>query len=181
MLEQRIEELTAAVADLTDVMRDLVTQTAYNGRAGAKHAVTAADIGAHRQDGESMMDTKKRLQDSGVPENVEGAPKSPKKSPSAASNTGPDAASETAPAHVEQPSTQEAQKPQTISPTSEPTEPESARVTYDDVKKVTIAVSNISKDKAVQGLAHFGVTSAKQLIESQWITYVVHMTAILGE
>jgi hypothetical protein len=71
--------------------------------------------------------------------------------------------------------------PQITSPTSEPTETESAPVTYDDVKKVTIAVSKISKDKAVAGLAHFGVTSAKQLIESQWLTYVAHMTAILGE
>jgi hypothetical protein len=71
--------------------------------------------------------------------------------------------------------------PQTTSPTSEPSEPESAPVTYDDVKKVTIAVSKISKDKAVAGLAEFGVASAKQLIEAQWAAYVERMTAILGE
>ena len=69
--------------------------------------------------------------------------------------------------------------PQTTSPTSEPTEPESAPVTYDDVKKVTIAVGKISKDKAVAGLAEFDVTSAKQLVEAQWADYIVFMNEVL--
>ena len=139
MLEQRIEELTAAVKALTEVF------TLVKAEAESKQEPAS------------------------------------KKSPSAASNTGPDAASETAPAHAEQPSTQEAETPQTTSPTSEPTEPESAPVTYDDVKKVTIALSKISKDQAIGALAKFGVASAKQLVEAQWGNYVDFVNGVLQD
>jgi hypothetical protein len=79
----------------------------------------------------------------------------------------------------ELPNAKSEETPQTISSTSEPTESESAPVTYDDVKKVTIAVSKISKDKAVFGLNHFGVQTAKNLVEAQWADYIVFMNEVL--
>jgi hypothetical protein len=61
---------------------------------------------------------------------------------------------------------------------SEPSSPESPPVTYDDVKRATNAVSKISRDKAVAGLARFGVTSATKLTEQQWPKYVEYMTKV---
>jgi hypothetical protein len=130
MLEQRIEELTAAVKALTEVF-------------------TLVKAEAESKPQQARVITKGILAGATIVEEL------------------PNAKSE--------------ETPQSTSPASEPTETESAPVTYDDVKKVTIAVSKISKDKAVAGLAEFGVASAKQLVEAQWAAYVERMTAILGE
>jgi len=62
--------------------------------------------------------------------------------------------------------------------TSQPSSSESAPVTYDDVKRATNAVSKISRDKAVAGLARFGVWSATKLTEQQWPGYVAYMTRV---
>lgn len=47
--------------------------------------------------------------------------------------------------------------------------------TYDDVKRATNEVSKISRDKALAGLARFGVRSATKLAETQWAEYVAYM------
>jgi hypothetical protein len=62
--------------------------------------------------------------------------------------------------------------------TSEPSSSESPPVTYDDVKRATNAVSKISRDKAVTGLARFGVMSATKLPERSWAEYIGYMTRV---
>jgi hypothetical protein len=56
--------------------------------------------------------------------------------------------------------------------------PESQPVSYDDVKRATNAVSKISREKAIAGLARFGVSSATKLTEQQWPGYVDYMTKV---
>jgi hypothetical protein len=70
------------------------------------------------------------------------------------------------------------EKSQTTSDTSQSSAPESEPVTYDDVKRATNAVSKISRDKAIAGLARFGVASATKLAEAQWPEYVAYMTRV---
>ena len=65
-----------------------------------------------------------------------------------------------------------------IESTSPASSSESPVVTYDDVKRATNAVSKISRDKAVAGLARFGVTSATKLAEAQWADYVAYMARV---
>jgi hypothetical protein len=55
---------------------------------------------------------------------------------------------------------------------------ESEPVTYDDVKRITIKVSEVSRDKAKAALSRFGVASAKALKEEQWPEYVKYMTRV---
>ena len=62
--------------------------------------------------------------------------------------------------------------------TSQTSSPESDAVGYDDVKRITIAVSAKDKAKAVAALARFGVTSAKGLKEDQWGEYVAYMQKV---
>lgn len=71
------------------------------------------------------------------------------------------------------------QKSKPISDTSKPSSPESQPVGYDDVKKATNAVSaKLGREKAVAGLARFGVQSAMKLTEEQWPEYVAYMTRV---
>jgi hypothetical protein len=72
----------------------------------------------------------------------------------------------------------ESEKSKPTSNTSESSSPESKPVTYDDVKRATNAVSKISRDKAIAGLARFGVQSATKLAEGQWSGYVEYMTKV---
>lgn len=69
-------------------------------------------------------------------------------------------------------------KSEDTSSTSQTSAPESAPVTYDDVKRATTAVSKISREKAIAGLARFGVQSATKLAEGQWPGYVEYMTKV---
>jgi hypothetical protein len=69
-------------------------------------------------------------------------------------------------------------KSETTSSTSQDSAPESKPVTYDDVKRATNAVSKISREKAIAGLARFGVQSATKLAEGQWSGYVDYMTQV---
>lgn len=69
-------------------------------------------------------------------------------------------------------------KSQPTTSTSPTSSSESAPVTYDDVKRATNAVSKISRDKAVAGLACFGVASATKLPENRWAEYVAYMTRV---
>jgi hypothetical protein len=62
--------------------------------------------------------------------------------------------------------------------TSQTSAPESRPVSYDDVKRATNAVSKISREKAIAGLARFGVSSATKLTEQQWPGYVDYMTKV---
>ena len=55
---------------------------------------------------------------------------------------------------------------------------ESAPVTYDDVKRITIKVSEVSRDKAKAALSRFGVPSAKALPVDAWPDYVQYMTRV---
>lgn len=64
--------------------------------------------------------------------------------------------------------------------TSQASSPESKTVTYEDVKRITIAVSAKDKPKAVAALARFGVTSAKGLQEGQWGEYVAYMQKVVS-
>ena len=70
------------------------------------------------------------------------------------------------------------QKSEPTPDTSPPSSPESDAVSYDDVKRITIAVSARDKAKAVAALARFGVTSAKGLKEDQWGEYVAYMQKV---
>jgi hypothetical protein len=72
----------------------------------------------------------------------------------------------------------ETKKSETASSTSQASSPGSAPVTYDDVKRATNAVSKISREKAIAGLARFGVSSAMKLTEQQWPGYVDYMTKV---
>jgi hypothetical protein len=69
-------------------------------------------------------------------------------------------------------------KSETTSSTSQASSPESKPVTYDDVKRATNAVSKISREKAIAGLARFGVTGAMKLTEQQWPEYIAYMTQV---
>lgn len=131
MLEARIEELTKAVRDLIDVM--------HNQQGVVLRTVTAADIRENRQDGESLKDTKERLQKE-VPN------EKPKSSP--ATNT------------------------------SELSSLESAPATYDDVKKLVIAISKTSRDKAVAALQRLGVSKATELKDHQWPAAVAYLAKV---
>lgn len=62
--------------------------------------------------------------------------------------------------------------------TSQTSSPESDEVSYDDVKRITIAVSAKDRAKAVAALARFGVTSATGLKEDQWGEYVAYMQKV---
>lgn len=74
---------------------------------------------------------------------------------------------------------QDSQKSKPITDTSKPSSPESVAVTYDDVKKATNAVSaKLGREKAIAGLARFGVQSATKLSEEQWPEYVAYMTRV---
>lgn len=84
-------------------------------------------------------------------------------------------------AHTIRPSDEvpnEKQKSENTSSTSQTSAPESKPVTYDDVKRATNAVSEISREKAIAGLARFGVSSATKLTEQQWPGYVDYMTKV---
>jgi hypothetical protein len=69
-------------------------------------------------------------------------------------------------------------KSEDTSGTSQTSAPESKPVSYDDVKRATNAVSKISREKAIAGLARFGVSSATKLTEQQWPGYVDYMTKV---
>jgi hypothetical protein len=64
--------------------------------------------------------------------------------------------------------------------TSPISESESVAVTYDDVKKLIIAISKESKDKAVASLQRFGVANGKQLTESTYPEVVAYLTKVLA-
>lgn len=55
---------------------------------------------------------------------------------------------------------------------------ESEPVTYNDVKRITIKVSEVSRDKAKAALSRFGVPSAKALPVDAWPDYVQYMTRV---
>jgi hypothetical protein len=57
---------------------------------------------------------------------------------------------------------------------------ESVAVTYDDVKKLIIAISKKSKDKAVASLQRFGVANGKQLTEATYPEVVAYLTKVLA-
>ena len=71
-------------------------------------------------------------------------------------------------------------KSKTITDTSPPSAPETSAVTYDDVKKLIIAISKESKDKAVASLQRFGVANGKQLTESTYPEVVAYLTRVLA-
>ena len=69
-------------------------------------------------------------------------------------------------------------KSQPTPDTSPASSNESAPVTYDDVKRITIKVSEVSRDKAKAALSRFGVPSAKALPVDAWLDYVQYMTRV---
>jgi hypothetical protein len=75
--------------------------------------------------------------------------------------------------------TVDAPSPSTSSTTAA-SESESVAVTYDDVKKLIIAISKESKDKAVASLQRFGVANGKQLTESTYPEVVAYLTKVLA-
>lgn len=62
--------------------------------------------------------------------------------------------------------------------TSQTSSPESDAVSYDDVRRITIAMSAKDKAKTVAALARFGVASAKSLEKHQWSEYVAYMQKV---
>lgn len=69
---------------------------------------------------------------------------------------------------------------QTTTDTSPSSEPESKPATYDDVKKLIIAISKQSKDKAVAALSRLGVANGKELKPEQWPGAVEYLTKVVG-
>jgi hypothetical protein len=69
----------------------------------------------------------------------------------------------------------EKQKSEDTTNTSQTSSPELPAAAYEDVKRATNAVSKISREKAIAGLARFGVQSATKLAETQWAEYVAYM------
>lgn len=59
--------------------------------------------------------------------------------------------------------------------TSDPSSLESAPATYDDVKKLVIAISKASRDKAVAALQRLGVSKATELKDHQWAAAVAYL------
>jgi hypothetical protein len=151
MLEQRIEELTAAVKALTEAFTIAKEQ-------GAAKAV---------QGPETANATGEQTDFSSEKFNADGTVRST-----------PRSAKEAKPAKVE-PVAEEAPN---VSPTSEPSEPESAPVTYDDVKKATNALSAAKgRDVTIATLAMFNVQKATQLLEAQWAEYVAYATKVASD
>jgi hypothetical protein len=78
------------------------------------------------------------------------------------------------------------EKSKSTTDTLPPSEPEFAEqleqdpVTYDDVKKLIIAISKESKDKAVAALQRFGVANGKQLTESTYPEVVAYLSKVLA-
>lgn len=67
-LEAKIELLTAAVTELTRVTAAQHSVKAVSASLeDIKHPVTAVDVKANNEEGETLMETKKRLQKEGVP------------------------------------------------------------------------------------------------------------------
>lgn len=123
MLEQRIEELTAAVKTLTEIMK---VQYAMTSDPGHSHRIL--DFGP-----KSVV--------------VSVSDKTPNEKPKSEDTTN----------------------------TSQTSSPELPAATYEDVKRATNAVSKISREKAIAGLARFGVQIATKLAETQWAEYVAYM------
>ncbi len=70
----------------------------------------------------------------------------------------------------------------TTTDTSPPSEPESAAVTYDDVKKATNALSAAKgRDATIAVLSRFGVKRATELDEGQWADYIAYAEKVIGE
>jgi hypothetical protein len=70
-------------------------------------------------------------------------------------------------------------KSKTTTDTSPSSAPESVAVTYDDVKKLIIAISKESKDKAVASLQRFGVANGKQLKPEEYEAVATYLGAVL--
>lgn len=67
------------------------------------------------------------------------------------------------------------EKPKTTTATSQPSESESAAVSYDDVKKATNALSAAKgRDATIAVLSRFGVKKATELDAAQWADYIEH-------
>lgn len=72
------------------------------------------------------------------------------------------------------------EKQPTTTDTSQPSESESAPVTYDDVKKVTNALSAAKgRDTTIAVLSRFGVKKATELDEAQWADYIEHAQKVV--
>jgi predicted membrane-bound mannosyltransferase len=136
MLETRIEELTAAVRELTAVL--------------AAHPVAAHPVAANPV----------------VVKEPKGKKPQVKEDPIAEQTSAPDSQSASTP----------------TTDTSQPSESESAPVTYDDVKKATNALSAAKgRDVTIDALSRFGVKRATELDEGQWADYIAYTEKVIGE
>lgn len=71
---------------------------------------------------------------------------------------------------------------QTTTNTSPSSEPESAPVTYDDVKKATNALSAAKgREVTVDTLSRFGVKRATELDEGQWADYISYAEKVTAD
>jgi len=71
------------------------------------------------------------------------------------------------------------EQPTITSDTSPSSALESKPVTYDDVKKLIIAISKESKEKAVAALSRLGVANGKELKPEQWADAVVYLSKVV--
>lgn len=70
----------------------------------------------------------------------------------------------------------------TTTDTSQPTESESAPVTYDDVKKATNALSAAKgRDVTIDTLSRFGVKRATELDAGQWADYIAYTQKVVAD
>ncbi len=88
--------------------------------------------------------------------------------------------------HPEAEDDKEAKKPEPISETttdtSPPSEPESAPVTYDDVKKATNALSAaLGREVTIGALSRFGVKRATEMDEGQWAEYIEYVRKVIAD
>jgi hypothetical protein len=74
------------------------------------------------------------------------------------------------------------EKQQNTTDTSPSSEPESAPVTYDDVKKATNALSAAKgRDVTIDTLSRFGVKRATELDEGQWADYIAYTEKVIAD
>jgi len=70
----------------------------------------------------------------------------------------------------------------TATDTSPSSEPESAPVSYDDVKKATNALSAAKgRDVTIDALSRFGVKRATELDEGQWADYISYANRVTAD
>jgi hypothetical protein len=152
MLETRIEELTAAIRELISVLPALQVSSAPTSPEVVKEQKAA--VKKPKIDDHRDEHVKNSLDDS----MWEGGIKTRAEVPNEQTSL------------------------ESTSSTTDASEPESAPVTYDDVKKATNALSAAKgRDVTIDALSLFGVKRATELDEGQWSDYISYASKVIAD